>query len=264
MNTDQVKAKLFELDGDVVDFTVIFSGKASKKVDGLYHPNTKEMILHNKNFENDDQLMYTAIHEFAHHIQFTRLTVPSTTRAHNNSFWNIFHKLLNDAESKGIYNNIFRSDDRFIAITKRVKEKFMTVNGNLVKEFGNLLMEAHALCVECNACFDDFVDRELGLHRAHAKTMMKMKALDIRPEIGYENMKTVARIRDEEERKDAEKAFFTGFSPDMVKAQFASKDQPESRMSFLMEERDRIEKTIERLVVKIADLEKQIEELKHS
>ena len=69
MNQDQVKEILLRLNEDVEEFFVIFSGKQSNKVNGLYHPDTREIILHNRNFENDQLLMYTAIHEFAHHVR---------------------------------------------------------------------------------------------------------------------------------------------------------------------------------------------------
>ena len=111
MNQDQVKTKLLELDKSVEDFTITFSGKKSKKVDGLYKPDIREIILHTENFGNDNQLIYTAIHEFAHHIQFTKSSIPISIRAHTNKFWNIFHNLLFDAESKGIYENVFKKDN---------------------------------------------------------------------------------------------------------------------------------------------------------
>jgi len=62
MNQDQVKELLLTLDKNVPDFSVIFSGKMSGKVDGLYYPDRREIIIHNKNFEEDGQLIYTAIH----------------------------------------------------------------------------------------------------------------------------------------------------------------------------------------------------------
>ncbi|MCK4514270.1 MAG: hypothetical protein KAU31_03380, partial [Spirochaetaceae bacterium] len=71
MNQDQVKEQLLRLEDDTEEFFLIFSGKRSKKANGLYHPDTREIILHNRNFESDTALMYTAIHEFAHHIHFT-------------------------------------------------------------------------------------------------------------------------------------------------------------------------------------------------
>ena len=70
MNQDQTKALLLQLEPQAPAFELIFSGKSSKKVNGLYKPETREILLHNKNFASDEELIYTAIHEFAHHLHF--------------------------------------------------------------------------------------------------------------------------------------------------------------------------------------------------
>lgn len=263
MNQDQVKEKLLQLDGKVEDFAVIFSGKTSKKVDGLYYPDRREIIIHNKNFNDDERLIYTAIHEFAHHVHHTRSLIPVSSRAHTNMFWDIFHKLLFLAEEKGVYSNIFRKDKRFIELTGKIKTKYLSANGGLMKELGGLLEKAHALCLELNVCFDDYVDRELLLHRTSAKILMKINSMNINPSIGYENMKTVASIRDDSARARAEGAFCEGMSPDMVKAEFASRPKPDNSINVLMEERDRIERSIDTLTKKLAKIERRINELKY-
>lgn len=262
MNQDQVKQKLIQLDDSVDDFQVVFSGKASKKVDGLYHPEHCEIILHNKNFETENALIYTAIHEFAHHIQFTKSPLPISTRAHTIKFWDIFHKLLFDAEKKGIYNNQFKVDAEFIELTKKIKEKFMSANGKLMKEFGNLLMEAMVLCKKNSVSFEDYVDRELGLHRTAAKTIIKTYNMDITPEIGFENMKTVASVADDNIRKFVEKAFVEGKSPDMVKAEFSPhlKQDSKSAVELLEDEKERLRKNLEKIKIKLADIEVKIRE----
>jgi hypothetical protein len=57
MNQDQVKTKLLSIADAPMEFTVIFSGKKSKKVNGLYKPDSREIILHNKNFGDDENLL---------------------------------------------------------------------------------------------------------------------------------------------------------------------------------------------------------------
>ena len=61
MNNDEIKERLLKLEETSIDFTVTMSGKESPKVNGLYKPETHEIILHNKNFKSDNQLIYTAI-----------------------------------------------------------------------------------------------------------------------------------------------------------------------------------------------------------
>ncbi len=263
MNQDQVKELLLALDPKAGDFSVILSGKKSKKVDGLYYPDSREIIIHNHNFTDDGQLIYTAIHEFAHHLHHTRSSFPVSTRAHNAKFWSIFHSLLFSAEKKGLYSNIFRKDARFVELTRKIREKYLAANGILMKELGQLLSKANDLCEEQGACFDDYVDRELLLHRTAARTLMKIHEYGIRPEIGYENMKTVAGIRDDAYRARAEEAFAGGSTPDMVRNEFAARDRPESGMDALVRERDRIERSIDTLTRKLAKIDRQINDLKY-
>jgi hypothetical protein len=65
MNQDQVKAKLLAIEDAPLEFSLIYSGKKSNKVNGLYKPESREIIIHNRNFSDDNLLLYTAIHEYA-------------------------------------------------------------------------------------------------------------------------------------------------------------------------------------------------------
>ena len=59
--TEQIKKALLSLRKTEHDFSVILSGKKSRKVHGLYKPDTREIVIHNRNFKNDNEMMYTAI-----------------------------------------------------------------------------------------------------------------------------------------------------------------------------------------------------------
>ncbi len=260
MNQDQIKEQLLALEEPEEEFFVILSGKKSKKVNGLYKPDTREIVLHNKNFSDDGNLMHTAIHEYAHHLQFTRSPVPLSAKAHTSAFRDIFHRLLEKAERLGIYQNVFLHDTAFVALTKRIKEQFLLANGSLMKEFGGLLLEAQELCEKKHARFDDYIDRILCIPRTTAHTVMKLHSLDINPVLGYDNMKTLSMIRDEDMRREAESAFLQGQSPDRVKAELLRTREPEEGMSRLLSEKKRLERTIASLQKKLADIEKRIEE----
>ncbi|MBN2533880.1 MAG: hypothetical protein JXB88_13400 [Spirochaetales bacterium] len=263
MNQQQAKEQLLELNRDVPDFTVIFTGKKSKKVDGLYHPETKEILIHNKNHENDNQLMYTAIHEFAHHIQFTTSAVPISTRAHTINYWNIFHTLLYQAEELGIYKNIYNTNGEFLTLTRKIRQEILLKNGHLMVEFGRLLKEARSLCEKYKVSFTDYLDRILNVPRASARSIIKVQSLNINPEIGYENMKTVSGIHDEMEREQAVEAFLAGHSPDMVKMQFKRRPENDDPVHTLQKEQKSIKKRIATLTAKLQEIEKRIEELSH-
>ena len=164
------------------------------------------------------------------------------------------------AEELGIYNNVFETDDRFLDLTFRIKDEFLTKNAHLMKEFGQVLMEAKSLCFELGASFEDYVDRVLGLHRNEAKAIMRVNEMDIDPEIGFENMKKVAAMKDEDMRMEAQAAFQEGHTPDMVQALFAERNKFDSSLDYLLSERERLEKSLEQITVKLAKIEMQIQE----
>ena len=264
MNQEQVKDKLLMINSEVSDFTVTFSGKSSKKVDGLYYPDRKEIVIHNKNFADDNQLIYTAIHEFAHHVHFMKSSAPVSSRSHTIVFYDIFHKLLYRAEELKIYRNIFETIEEFRTLTEKIKRDYLTKNGQLMKDFGSLLMQARELCRKYNVSFEDYVDRALSLHRNEAKTIMKTFVMDINPEIGYENMKTVAKIRDEDLRKGVEEAFFDNKTVDMIRAEIRPEKEFESRLAFLEEEKRKIEDTLNKLTERLVKIERDMDSLRKS
>ena len=260
MNQDQVKEQLLRLEDDVEEFSLIFSGKSSKKVNGLYHPDTREIIIHNRNFENDNGLIYTAIHEFAHHIHYTTSPVPVGPRAHTLEFRSILHRLLARSEELGVYLNPFDADPEFQALTRRLKSEFLEQNGLIMKEFGNALIEAEALCRKRGARFEDYVERVLSMDRHAATTLMKISSYNVDPSIGYSNMATVAGIRSDEKRARAQEAFLAGESPDMVKMAIRTRPQIEEQdpLTELEKERRRIQRTITSLQTKLEQVEARI------
>jgi hypothetical protein len=257
MNQDQIKKILLSIRPAEEEFSVILSGKKSGKVNGLYKPESREIIIHNKNFKNDNEMMYTAIHEFAHHLQFTTSSVPISVRTHTTAFWSLFHSLLFEAEKKGTYLNPFESIDAFRSLTREIREKFITGSGSMMKELGRLLLRAHELCEEHGTSFTDYVDRVLGLPRASARAITKAHALDLDPWVGFENMRSLAGIRDQGMREAAQEALIGGRSPDMVKAEYGTRKPPDARAQ-LVQEKNRIERTIERLKTRLSEVKKRL------
>ena len=262
MNQDQVKQKLLQLHQPVQDFLVIFSGKKSKRVDGLYKPTEREIILHNKNFAGDNELLYTAIHELAHHLQFTESTFPVTSRTHTTRFWSLFHSLLKRAEEIGLYENVFDAYPEFRELTRRIKTEFIGAGGDLMKELGGLLVEARGLCEKHGARFEEYLDRVLCLPRSGAKTIIRSHELDLEPAIGFENMRTMARIGDEKKRELAQAALLDGDSPETVKMRFATPRQDLDPLEALETEKHRIERTIQSLNARLRDLDTRIQSYK--
>ncbi len=262
MNNEQIKEKLLQIRNTDEYFEVVLSGKKSRKVNGLYKPETRELVLHNRNFQSDNELMYTAIHEYAHHLQFSGSPVPISIRTHTGEFWSLFHGLLYDAESQGLYSNPFVAIEDFEELTRRIREKILSVNGELMKELGELLIQAQKLCEKHHTSFTDYLDRVLRIPRTSANTIIKTKLLDIDPRLGYENMKTLTRIPDPETRKEAESALLRDMSPDMVKRTYlpSGKAKAADPLEQLNAEKNRLEKQIKRLQHKLEEISRKLSE----
>lgn len=261
MNQDQVKEQLLSVQDASLDFTVTFTGKQSKKVNGLYKPETREILLHNKNFADDNLLMYTAIHEYAHHLHACSKGGRLGARAHTAEFWSILHGLLDKAEQQGIYKNVFDASPELQELTEAIRKNYLYENGNLVKELGKQLLKAHDLCSQIGARFEDYIDRVLCLPRTAAKVAMKMYQYNLNPSLGADNMKIVAGIRNEEKRMAAESALLSGKSPDEVKNTLARKPLPDDPAERLEKERIRLERTIESLKKRLEEVERELEEI---
>lgn len=261
MNQDQIKEKLLNLRPGAGEFTVILSGKKSRKVNGLYRPESREIILHNRNFADDNALFYTALHEFAHHLQFTSSALPISARVHTGEFWMIFHTLLYEAESRGLYRNLFEAIPELETLTRDIKEKILTVDAGLMKELGRLLKRAAELCDERKLSFNDYLDRMLNLPHQSAALMMRSAILDFNPRVGFESMKTLARIKDEGLRDEAQEALLEGQSAYLVKAKYLKAENQQEPLELLKKEKARLERQIQSLDRRLKEVERRIQGL---
>jgi len=266
VNQDKVKQKLLAIEDAPLEFSLIFSGKKSKKVNGLYKPASREIIIHNRNFQPDDTgqnlMLYTAIHEYAHHLHACAHGGKLSPRAHNSEFWAIFHDLLEKAEKKKIYSDVFSVSPELLKLTDVIRDKYLKNNGELVKEMGKHLLKAHDLCTKIGVRFEDYVDRMLRIPRTAANMAIKMFEYDIAPEVGADNMRFLAGIRDGDERKAAEKALIKGKSPDSVKVQVRNKNKEEDPVVLLEKEKTRLERTISTLNKRLNEVIKELKEKK--
>jgi len=261
MNQDQVKKKLLSIEDAPLDFSVVFSGKLSKKVNGLYKPDSKEIIIHNRNFDEDNLLIYTAIHEYAHHLHACERGGQLSSRAHTSEFWAILHRLLEKAEKKEIYKDVFSGSTELEKLTETIRKKYLTENGSLVKELGRLLLKAHDLCTAIGGRYEDYIDRVLRIPRQAANLAVKMHQYGLSPETGADNMRFLAGISNEEKRQAAENALLAGKSPDTVKTacrKNSGVDEEDTRES-LEKEKIRLERTIASLKKRLEEVEKELE-----
>ena len=261
MNQDRVKDILLRIAEPQTEFSVVFSGKESSLVNGLYKPASREIIIHNRNFDSEDQLVYTAIHEYAHHLHCERKGGLSAGRAHTNEFWGIFHELLVEAESKGLYRNVFDLEPEFVELTRKIKSACIAENGRVMLEFGRLMVEAQELCARFKARFEDYVDRALGVPRATAASAARAASYGVDPEVGWDGMRMAAGIRDPGARAEALEALRSGASPAAVKARFAAAQPPDDAVERLVSEKARLERTISNLEGRLAEVERRLSEM---
>jgi len=268
MNQDEVRKKLTLIEDAPLDFTVVFSGKRSKRVNGLYKPDTREIIIHNRNFtggsggqEADENLLiYTSIHEYAHHLHACARGGHLSPRAHTAEFWAILHGLLEKAEKKGIYKDIFSGSTELEKLTDTIRKKYLTENGSLVKELGQLLLKAHDLCSAIGGRYDDYIDRVLRIPRQAANLAVRMYQYNLNPETGADNMRFLAGISNEEKRQAAENALLSGKSPDTVKTALRknSNIEEEDPRLGLEKEKDRLERTISSLKKRLEEVNREL------
>ncbi len=258
MNQDSVKNLLLSIEEPETEFTVTFTGKESSVVNGLYKPLTHEILIHNKNFQTDGQLVYTAIHEYAHHLHGERRAFLPGARAHTSEFWAIFHALLEKAEAKNLYKSVYDSEPDFVDLTARIKA-ILPENGSIMLAFGKLVVEAEALCKKHYVRFEDYLDRAIGVPRTSATVAMKAFHLNVPAEIGWDAMKVVAQTAQPAARSMALEAFRAGKSQDTVKAMIRqAKPEDSDTLSQLDREKTRLEKTIKTMQQRLASIEQQL------
>ncbi len=259
MNQDEVKEILLSLEGGAGDFSVVFSGKKSVKVNGLYKPYSKEIILHNKNFENDNQLIYTAIHEYTHHLLCEAAGGELSARHHTSEFWARFHGLLKKAESSRVYSIGIDSSPELSQLTAEIKEKCLAENGRIMAELGQLLSKARTLCAQAGIRYEDYIDRVLCIPRTTAKSAEKVASFSIDSSLGFDGMKIVAAQRSPERRAEAGRLLSEGESPDFVKSALSSRDKEEiSPREKLQKEKERLEKGIARMTARLEHIEQTL------
>ena len=265
MDNEKIKEMLLDISPSSLEFTVTQSGKESKRVNGLYKPDTHEIILHNKNFKTENELVYTAVHEYTHHlIAEEQLALNGSSympnaKVHTENFWVRFHSLLKIAEKKKYYSLDIEASPELKELTEKIRKEYLEVNGKLMQEFGRLLAKAHELCQNANIRYEDYIDRVLCLPRNSARDITRVGAVsDINPSIGFDNMKMISAIKKSDERSSAQEKILSGESPATVRSLMKNKCQSET------DPKQKLEKEKNRLTKTIAQLQQRLEFVEES
>ena len=255
MNAEQVKEKLNAVYSSEHDYAVVFSGKCSKLINGLYKPAAKEIIIHNKNFTDDNLLMYTAIHELAHHVCMAEKGARGT-RAHTQLFWSVFHDLLDSAVSKKIY--IRKQNDALDKLVERAKEIDRQI-AKLQRELGEVLIEINRISAEANVRFEDVVDSGINLSRKTKNAAIKAAQQNVPEQYGQDIQNLLIGTKDDKSRNDIAAGAESGKSIDQIK-QRVSKQNSISTIERLEKEKNMLEKTIETLGIRLRQIINEIQQ----
>lgn len=267
MENEKIKQILLDIHETKLEFTVTQTGKDSKRVNGLYKPDTHEILLHNKNFKTDNQLIYTAVHEYTHHL-ITEETIAMTgsstipnAKVHTQAFWVKFNELITIAEKKGYYVIGVENSPELEKLTEEIRKNYLEANGKLMQDFGRLLAKAHELCEQANIRFEDYVDRVLCLPRGAARDIQHVAAVPVNPALGFDNMKLVSHIRKADDRAAAEQQIMNGTNPLTVREMMKRKsgENPDADpKSKLEKEQQRLKKTIAQLTERLEYVEESL------
>ncbi len=269
MDNESIKNMLLDLQETNLEFSVIMTGKSSTRVNGLYKPDTREILLHNKNFKTDNELIYTSIHEYTHHLineeqiaQNGGKNPPHQAKSHTNYFWAKFHSLLDIAEQKSYYKLDISGSQELDELTKEIRIKYIEPNARIMQDLGKSLIKAHALCEQANIRYEDYLDRILQLPRTTAKSAAKVSLLPTEDaELGFDNMKIVASCKKSDQKAKAVEAIKSGKSPDSVIAMMKKKSSTDDPKTKLEKEKKRLEKTINELTQRLEFVEESLANL---
>jgi len=165
-------------------FTVTFSGRKNGSVNGLYSPRNREITIHDRNFTgtdgrtNEPALMYTALHELAHHIQHTEHGQKGT-RCHTK----LFHAILDDLAEKAEASGAYRPErDEGIEELAAMANDISRRIAELQRELGKVLNRLSEACTEKGVRVEDIVKRKVRVSLETAKKAIKIAAIGGLPE----------------------------------------------------------------------------------
>jgi hypothetical protein len=266
MNQDAVREKLSRLWNCKEAFSVVFSGKKSRRVNGLYFYSRREILIHNLNFVGDDnerddnRLIYTAIHELAHHVQATEFGERGT-RCHTQLFWSCLHDLLEEAEHQGIYRLELTPETQ--ALTDQARQLSCQIAA-LQRELGGVLERLHEKCVEQHIRAQDVFQRKLQLTGPTWRKAIAAAGLDLSDgdRIGVDQQAAILGERSPEAQAAILEGSRAGKTVEQLKRPAVPPSSgPDDELDKLTRERERLETAIQSLNHRLALVKIRLEDL---
>jgi hypothetical protein len=266
MDQDAVQKKLSLLRQCKEAFSVVFSGKKSERVNGLYKPSRREILIHNLNFigedneSDDNQLIYTAIHELAHHVLATEFG-ENGSRCHTQLFWSCFHDLLEKAERKGIYRLELTPETQELADQAR---ELSCQIAALQRELGGVLYRLHKKCAKQRLRTEDVFQRKLQLTASTARKAIAAAELDLSDgdRIGVDQQAAILGARSPEAQAAMLEGSRAGKTIEQLKRPAVPpSSDPDDELDKLVRERERLEAAIQLLSHRLATVKIRLEDL---
>jgi len=260
MNQDTVKQNLLKLYKCKEEFTLIFSGKKSKKVNGLYKIGKNEIIIHNRNFNQDEAahnlLFYTAMHELAHHIQFTEHGKKGV-HSHTQLFYAILDDLVDTAEKKNLYKlDIKKDTQKLIDEVREISQEI----AELQRRLGIVINSLHENCEKNGLRFEDVVGRKAQISSKTMNYCKKVASFDYDADIkiGVDIQEAVIQERNADKREAIFSAGIEGKSVAQAKRETTAPTANEDETVTLIKEKYRIERTIKNLKHRLEEVDEHL------
>jgi hypothetical protein len=238
-----------------------FSGKKSKRVDGIYYSLAKEIIIHNKNFvdaegkQNENRLMFTAIHELAHHVMRVEKGDKSS-RSHSKEFWATFHDLLDIAEKKCVYRaEIDTGTQKLIKDARDISRQI----AKLQRELGRILLDIEKSCYKNGLDREDIIERKAQISKHSTKAAVVAYIMGDQG-VGADIQAEAAKQCNKGKRATIIAAGQEGKSVIQAKktAAPARTTDSEDKTATLILEKRRIERTVESLTRRLEEIKQQL------
>jgi hypothetical protein len=229
-------------------FSVVFSGRKNGQVNGTYTWASRTITIHDRNFTGDDgdvresPLLYTAMHELAHHIQWTEHGQKGA-RCHTKLFHAILDGLADKAEGLGLYHAAMDAELQVLVDEARMISEEIA---RLQRELGAVLGKLNMACESKGVRFEDVLKRKVRVSTETAQKAARMRALDLPEGTGADIQEAIAGERDEDKRRAMAAAAQAGKSVAQVKLAGSSPSPPsrDTETEKLLREKGRLEKTI--------------------
>jgi hypothetical protein len=228
----------------------MFSGKKSKRVNGSYKRAT---FVDAEGKQNEQCLMFTAIHELAHHVMDAEKGNKGS-RSHTQDFWATFHGLLDIAGKKGVYHA------EIDANTQKLIDDARDISGqiaDLQRELGRVLLAIEESCRENGLRREDIIERKAQIGKQSSKMAAAAYVMGDQG-VGADIQAEAAKQRDNTKRVAVIAAGREGKSVVQAKKSAPPSTDEEDETATLLREKRRIEKTVESLTSRLEAINQRL------